>query len=79
MDSIKFGFFIFKHGFNITFFKEIHVSSISFLERFNEESKEIIPFLERDFVIVISISSLENKFDFSETHVMSFIDVEELI
>jgi hypothetical protein len=79
VNSIKFGFFIFEHGFNISFFEKIHISSISFLERFNEESEKVVPFLERNFIIMISISGLENKFDFSETHVMSFIDIKELI
>jgi len=35
-------------------------------EGFNEEGIEVIPFLEAHFVIVISIGSLENEFDFTE-------------
>lgn len=59
--------------------QEVVSIGVNGLERFNEEREEILPFLEADFVVVISVGSLENEFDFSEAQVVVLVSIEEFV
>lgn len=78
-NSVEKGFFVVKHGSNISFVEEVKSSRVSLLERLNEESVEVFPFLETDFVIVVSVGSLEKKLNFSETQMVVLEGIQEFV
>jgi len=79
VNSVEKGFFISKHGLKVSLFQKVNSSLISFFKGLHEESVKIVPLLETDFVVVVSVGSLENKFDFSETHVVVLECVQEFV
>jgi len=78
-NSVEKGFFVVKHGSNISFVEEVESSGVSLLEGLNEESVEVFPFLETDFVIVVSVGSLEKKLNFSETQMVVLEGIQEFV
>jgi len=79
IDSVEESVFSGEGGPNVVLSNEVVSIAVDGLERFNEESEKISPFLEADFVVVVSIGSLEKKFDFSEGKVVVLIGIEELV
>jgi len=79
VNSVEKGFFISKHGLKVSLFQKVNSSLISFFKGLHEESVKIVPLLETDFVVMVSVGSLENKLNFSETHVVIFIGVQEFV